>query len=357
MIERAGAGRPHRGSSLLAVLVALVAVPACASSASRARGSADLLRVGFSPTLTQAPAQVALGTGILRRELAPVRVEATAFGSGKDAAIALSAGAIDAMYVGPTPIAALRAQSVDVAIVSGVTAGGASLIVRRGEGIDGPADLHGRKIAVPGVGNTQDIALRTWMQRHGLVPLENGGDVSIAEVDIRKLLPLMRAGAVDAAWVPEPYPTYLVAKGVAEVLIDEATLWPPGELLTANLAVSGVYMDAHPEVVRRLVAANVEAIRFIQAQPDRAEQLARGALIAAGAPALDGRVLNVAWGKLTFTWDPLERSMVRVADDAYSVGVLEERPTDIAGLYRLDDLDAVLKDEGLPPTEPTRVTT
>ena len=93
------------------------------------------------------------------------------------------------MYVGPSPIAALRAQSTDVAIVSGVTAGGASLIVRSGEGIDGAADLHGRKIAVPGVGNTQDIALRTWMQRHGLVPLENGGDVSIAEVDIRKLLP------------------------------------------------------------------------------------------------------------------------------------------------------------------------
>ena len=44
-------------------------------------------------------------------------------------------------------------------------------------------------------------------------------------------------------------------------------------------------MDAHPEVVRRLVAANVQAIRFMQAQPDRAEQLARGALIAAGAPA------------------------------------------------------------------------
>jgi NitT/TauT family transport system substrate-binding protein len=357
MTERAGVGRAHRGFSLLAVVLTLVALPACASSASRARGSADVLRIGFSPTLTQAPAQVALGTGILRRELAPVRVEATAFGSGKDAAIALSAGAIDAMYVGPSPIAALRAQSTDVAIVSGVTAGGASLVVRRGEGIDGPTDLHDRKIAVPGVGNTQDIALRTWMRRHGLVPLEHGGDVSIAEVDIRKLLPLMRAGAVDAAWVPEPYPTYLVAKGVGEVLVDEATLWPPGELLTANLAVSGIYMDAHPQVVRRLVAANVEAIRFIQAQPARAQQLARGALTATGAPALAPGILSAAWEKLTFTWDPLERSMARVADDAYSVGVLEERPADIAGLYRLDDLDAVLKDRGLPPTEPARVTT
>ncbi len=354
---RAGVGRRHRGSSLLAVVLALVAVPACASSASRARGSADVLRLGFSPTLTQAPAQVALETGILRRELSPVRVEATAFDSGKDAAIALSAGAIDAMYVGPSPIAALRVQSTDVAVVSGVTAGGASLVVRRGEGIDDPADLHGRKVAVPGVGNTQDIALRTWMRRHGLVPLENGGDVSIAEVDIRKLLPLMRAGAVDAAWVPEPYPTYLVARGVAEVLVDEATLWPPGEFLTANLAVSGIYMDAHPQVVRRLVAANVEAIRFIRAQPARAEQLARRALIAAGAPALGSGVLAAAWGKLTFTWDPLERSMARVADDAYLAGVLEERPVDIAGLYRLDDLDAVLKDEGLPPTEPAKVTT
>jgi NitT/TauT family transport system substrate-binding protein len=323
----------------------------CASSAARARGSADVLRLGVFPTLTHAPAHVGIGSGIFRDDLAPTTVEVHVFSSGTEAGVALLAGSIDASYIGPWPTASLYLRSGEVAVVSGVTVGGASFVVRRGAGIDGPEDLHGTHIAVPNVGNSQDIALRTWLHQHGLRATDEGGDVSITEVGPSQLLGLFRAGRLDGAWVPEPYPTYLIANRVADLFVDEATLWPQGRFLTTDLVVSTIYMDAHPDVVDRLVRANVDAIRFTLENPEAAQQIAERQLVESGAPAMSPAVIARAWSKLTFTWQPVPDAMVRVTEDAYAIGVLPERPESMLGIYRLDALNSVLKDEGLPPVE------
>jgi NitT/TauT family transport system substrate-binding protein len=336
----------------LVTLLLLVAGVGGSCRGSQAAGSGDVLRLAFVPTLAQAPALVGIGGGRLGEALAPTRVEATAFDSGKDAAIAMVAGSIDAAYIGPWPTAAMYVRSEgNVAVVSGATAGGASLVVRRGAGIEAPADLHGRRVAVPGVSNTQDIALRSWLADHGLSTQDEGGDVAVVEVGNPELLELFRAGELDVAWVPEPYPTYLVAEGAADVLVDEASLWPDGEFLTTNLVVSHPYLVAHPEVIRRLVGANVDTIRSMQAEPARAQQIARRELAERGAPSLERDVLAGAWDRLSFTWDPLPASMARVADDAYGLGFLDERPSGLAALYRLDALRAVLNDRSLAPIE------
>ena len=204
---------------------------------------------------------------------------------------------------------------------------------------------------MPNVGNTQDIALRTWLHGNGLEATDEGGDVAITEADGSQLLQLFRADRLDGAWVPEPYPTYLVAKGAGEVLVDESDLWPPGGFLTASLVVSTIYMDAHPEVVRKLVEANVAAIRFAQASPLRAQAIAERRLVWAGAPPMDASVLAAAWAKLTFTWEPMPAAIEQVAEDAHALGVLEEDPGRVLGIYRLDPLNSVLDDEGLPPVE------
>jgi len=333
------------------VLCCALLAPACASSDARARGSADVLRLGIFPTLTHAPAHVGLGTGIFARELAPTRVEVHTFNSGTEAGVALLAGSIDASYMGPWPATSLYLQSGKVAVVSGVTVGGASFVVRQGAGIEAPDDLHGKRIAVPNIGNTQDIALRTWLHEQGLKATDEGGDVSITEADSPQLLQLFRADRVDGAWVPEPYPTYLIDEGVADPFVDEADLWPPGGFLTATLVVSTIYMDAHPDIVQRLVSANVAAIRFAQAQPLRAQAIAERRLVWAGAPPMDAAVIAEAWARLTFTWEPVPAAMRRIAEDAHALGVLEEPPEQVAGIYRLDPLNAVLDDDDLPRVE------
>ena len=328
---------------LLVVAITALIASACASSATRSRGEEGVLRLGIFPNLTHAPGYVALEQGIFEEVLDPTRVEVKYFNSGSDAGTALLSGSIDATYIGPGPATSLYLQSEGgVAIVSGVTAGGATFVVRKDAGIDSPEDLAGKRIAVPGIGNTQDVALRTWLHEHGLRARDEGGDVSVAAVDNPELVGLFRAGHLDGAWEPEPYPSLLVAEGLAEPFVNEAELWPNGDFVTTVLLVNSTYMEANLDVVADLVRANVEAIELFQEDPETAKAAAQAGLVKAGAPSLDQAVVDTAWDNLTFTWDPVAPSLIQGAANAHAVGYLETEPINMSNLFRLDQLNDVL---------------
>lgn len=334
---------------LLAVVAVALVASACASSETRSRGEEGVLRLGIFPNLTHAPGYVALEEGIFEDVLGSTGVDVTYFNSGSDAGAAIQSGSIDATYIGPGPATALYLQPDSrVAIVSGVTAGGASFVVRKGAGIDSPDDLAGKRIAVPGVGNTQDVALRTWLHEQGLKANDEGGEVSVAAVDNPELVGLFEAGQVDGAWEPEPYPSLLIAEGLAEPFVDEADLWPNGEFVTTVLLVNTTYMEANPDVVSNLVEANVQAIQAIEDDPEAAKAAAQAGLINAGAPSLDQAVVDTAWDKLTFTWDPVAQSLIQGAANAYSLGYLDAEPIDMSALFRLEPLNDVLTGLDVP---------
>ena len=68
------------------------------------------------------------------------------------------------------------------------------------------------------------------------------------------------------------------------------------------------------------------------------------------SPPLTGPLFVL--GYLEFiAWEPVPDAMDQVAHDAYEVGVLDEDPGSVRGIYRLDPLNRVLDDEGLPPVE------
>lgn len=327
-------------------LVTLIA-SGCQGTEGRSQGSEDVLRLGIFPNLTHAPGLVAVASGILEETLAPTTVDLKVFNSGKEAQTAILAGSLDATYIGPGPTATIYLKSKKVAVISGAVANGASFVVRKGAGITKPADLHGKKIAVPGIGNTQDIALRTWLADHGLKPREEDGDVGIVAVDNPQLPQTFRSGDVDAAWEPEPWPSLLIDQGLATEFVNETELWPDGEFVTTNLIASTTYMDAHPDVIAKLVEANVEAIQLMAEDPAEAKRLANEQLEEVGAATLPPDVLDTAWDALEFTWDPLADSLEQTAENAHGLGVLEEDPAGLTGLYRLNDLNAVLRDLGL----------
>ena len=335
------------GLSLVALLAA-----ACSSSAQRSEGSDDVLRLGIFPNLTHAPGYVALEEGFLEETLSGVDVQVTYFNSGSDAGAAIVSGSIDATYIGPGPATSLYLESNGgVAVVSGVTSGGASFVVRKGAGISSPSDLVDKKIAVPGFGNTQDVALRTWLREQGLEANDAGGQVDVLEVDNPELVALFEAGHLDGAWEPEPYPSLLVAEGVAEPFLDEAELWPDGDFTTTVLLVNTTFMDAQPDVVAGLVEANVMAVEMIEEEPAAAKAAAQAGLVTSGAPSLDQAVVDEAWSKLTFTFDPIVPSLAQGAANAYALGFLDQQPTELSGLFRLDALNEVLGDLQIPVIE------
>jgi NitT/TauT family transport system substrate-binding protein len=306
------------------------------------------LRLGYFPNITHATALVGVESGIFEEHLGDnVTLQTSTFNAGGQAIEALFADAIDASYIGPNPAINGFAQSDGEAlrIVSGATSGGAFLVVK--PEITSAADLKGKKIASPALGNTQDVALRAWLKEQGLSADESGGgDVSILPQENSATLEAFVAGDIDGAWVPEPWATRLIQEGGATVLVDERDLWPDGKYVTTQLIVATKFLDAHPDVVKQLLEGQVAANDFVNANPAEAQTLANDQIEKITQKRVKDEVLTAAWKNLTFTNDPVASSLTTSAESAVAIGLLD--PVDLEGIYSLDLLNEVLEAAGEP---------
>ena len=141
-----------------------------------------VVRVGAFPNITHPQAMVGKNNGWFDKAMGPqVKVEWKSFNAGPSAIEALFAGAIDMTYIGPNPAISgyVRSNGEALRIVAGAASGGASLVVRNDSGIQKPEDFHGKRVASPQMGNTQDVALRSWLKAHGMKTTDKGGDVQV----------------------------------------------------------------------------------------------------------------------------------------------------------------------------------
>lgn len=350
---RVYAGRFVRaGQVSLLLLMALVLVSGCAANtASSAAGTA--LRLGFFPNLNHAPGLVGDANGTFDRALAPLgaTVESTLFNAGPDVVTALFSDQLDIAYIGPNPTVNAFVQSKGRAInvIAGAASGGAALVVK--PGIRRPADLKGKTLATPQLGNTQDVALRYWLKQQGLSSNpDGGGDVNIKPQANSEGLTAFGAGQIDGAWVPEPFVSEYVKKG-AKVLVDEASQWPGGQFVTTNVVVRKEFLEEHPTMVEAFLAAHVAEIAALDANPTKAQADTIAAIKSLTGKAPKPDVVASAWSQLTFTSDPLQRTLLASAQHAIDVGLLDKERFDRAGdpnkLYDLALLNRVLKARGM----------
>ena len=331
-----------------AVLVGLSLIPACGGSGD----STPTVRLGYFANVTHAPALVGVVEGWFAEELGDdATLRLLTFNAGPDAVTALFSESLDMTFIGPNPAINAYAQSDGEAIriIAGSTSGGAALVVR--PGIAGPADLVGARIATPQLGNTQDVALRAWLLEQGLTAdLEGGGDVSVIPQENAQTLETFRSGAIDGAWVPEPWATRLVLEGGGVVFLDERDLWPQGEFVTTHLIVRTTFLEEHPDLVLAVLRALVRSIDFIDAAPDAAMVDVNTAIEQITTRALPPETMAAAWDNLTFTVDPIADSLYVSADHAVNVGLLQ--PVDLDDIYALDLLNQVLAELGRDPVQP-----
>src|SRR6202049_3425384 len=213
--------------------------------------SPTAVRVGYFPNITHAQALIGKATGKFDQALAPgAKVEWKAFNAGPSAIEALFAGALDLAYVGPNPAISgyIRSQGAALRVIAGATSGGAALVVREGSGIQKPEDFHGKRVATPQLGNTQDVALRAWLHAHNLQTREKGGDVQVIPISNADQLTLFLKGQIDAAWAPEPWAARLVHEGDGRIFLDERDLWPDHQFVVTNVIVNPKFLKEHPDV-------------------------------------------------------------------------------------------------------------
>jgi NitT/TauT family transport system substrate-binding protein len=334
--------------ALATITGAALLLPTGALASGAPKQGAVTLHLGYFPNVTHASAIVGVEGGIFQQKLGDnVKLDTSTFNAGPQVIEALNSGALDASYIGPNPAINAYAQSGGEAIriVSGATSGGAFLVVK--PDIKSAKDLEGKKVASPQLGNTQDVALRTWLKKKGLkTDTAGGGDVSILPQDNAQTLDLFKQGDIDGAWVPEPWATRLVQEGGGKVLVDERTLWPKGRYVTTQLIVRTDFLKDHPDAVKRLLEGQVAANNLIKTDPQRAQQLVGQGIDRATGKPLAADVIAASFQNLAFTNDPIASSLRKSAKDAEAVGLL--KAVNLKGIYDLKLLNQVLKQEGEP---------
>ena len=341
----------RRALPILSVAAAAL-LAACSSSSHSSSSQAAqtttpvTLHLGYFPNLTHATAMIGLEKGYFAQALGKnVTIETHTFNAGGDAVTALLSGSIDVSFVGPSPTvnAFVQSHGEAVRVISGATSGGALLVVK--QSINTPQDLRGKKIADPQLGNTQDVSLRWYLKGLGFnVDTHGGGDVSVLPQDNATTLQAFEQGAIDGAWVPEPWASRLVVEGGGKILVDERDLWPNRQFVTTDLVAGTQFLHDHPKRIKALLEGLYQANQYLNQNPSDAQSITNSAVAKISGKALKSGVVSAAWPHMTFTLDPLASSLKTAAAHAVAVGLLKS--DDLTGLYDLTLLNEVLTEHG-----------
>jgi NitT/TauT family transport system substrate-binding protein len=320
---------------------------AATPSASSTGTPAASLSLGYFANVTHSTPIVGVANGFYTAKLGSTKLTTQIFSAGPTEMTALLAGKLDAAYVGPSAALTAYIQSKGAAlkIIAGAETGGAELVVN--SSITTVADLKGKTIADPQLGNTQDVALRYWLKQQGYTTtLQGGGDVTIEPEANATTLTLFEEGKIQGAWVPEPWASRLVVEGGAHVLVDEKTLWPGGQFATTNLVVNTAFLNAHPQTVAELLQGQIAANAWIEANPAQAQTVINAQLVKLTGKALKASEITRSWAEETVTNDPIAASLQTELNHAVSDGLLQNSPID--GIYDLTPLNQALTAAGDP---------
>ena len=313
--------------------------------------AAESIRVGYFPNITHSQAIIGMENSSFKKALGEnVEIRGTIFNAGPSVIEAMFAGELDLAYIGPNPAinGYVKSKGQALRIVAGATSGGAGLVIRKDLCLGSPGEFRGRKIASPQLGNTQDVALRAWLRTNGIKIGEQGGEARVIPINNPGQLTLFLKREIDAAWTVEPWVSRLIREGNGALFLDERTLWPKGEFVTAHVIVSASFLRKHRGLVKKWISTHVELTQWIKAHPDEAMEIINSQLKKIMGKRLPDDVLKDAFGRLSVTYDPIAGSLFQSAQSAFREGFLGKTPPDLSGIYDLSVLNEVLKEKGLP---------
>ncbi len=309
-----------------------------------------VLRVGFFPNVTHAQAIVGLARGDFQRHLGEdVKIRTKLFNAGPSVIEGMFAGSIDLAYLGPSPVVNgyIRSNGEVIRVIGGATSGGVSFVLREGVEINTPKDLEGKTLASPMIGNTQDISLRIYLKRAGLETAERGGKVKVLPVRPSDIIRLFLKKQIHGAWVPEPWSARLVHETGGKIFLDEMDLWPhTGGFASTLIVATAEVLREQQGLIEKWLRAHIEVTQWIKSHPKEAKEIINSEIKRITTRPLPQAVLDDAFGRVEFTYDPFVESIQTFANYGYELGYYKKM-LDLTGLYNLDPLNKVLTEGGL----------
>jgi NitT/TauT family transport system substrate-binding protein len=310
---------------LLTSLLAIVTLAACGKQEPAANAQ-PTIRFGHFPNITHVQALVAhqlsrQGKGWYEQRLG-AKIDWFIYNAGPSATEAIFARALDVTYIGPSPVlnAYAKSKGTELRVLAGAANGGSALVVRPAANIKSAADLKGKKIATPQLGNTQDVQLRAYLADNGFKITQTGGDAFILPTQNADQLALFQKGELDAAWTVEPWTTRLELEAGATVLVDDR------ETNVTLLASSAAFAKDHADLAKKLVAANQELTQWITDHPAEAKALIKAELTELTKIAPKDKLIDKALSRIVLTDKASRASLDKMVISAQKAGFLKEIP-------------------------------
>lgn len=130
-----------------------------------------------------------------------------------------------------------------------------SLVARAGLKIDGPADLRGKKVGVPGYNSMLHVVFQKWLIDKGIQPVQ----VPMVEAVFPQMGDLLKGGTLDAVVVLEPFRGRIVGSNIGFKVSDfvpdvqdniMAAMWmTKGDWANSNRAALQAYREAYLEAI------------------------------------------------------------------------------------------------------------
>jgi len=337
------------GGIIIAVIIISLTTHYDVRSIHSEKTSSDVLRIGYFANINHAQAVIGIGNGDFQNGLGDVKVESQVFDAGPSAIEALVANRIDVAYVGPNPAinGYLKSDGQGLKIISGVSSGGAVFVIRNDSAINDMHDFGGKKFASPQLGNTQDVALRSYLLKNGYKTTENGGNVTILPAKTSDIVTMMSKKDIDGAWVPEPWGAILVKQANGKIFLDERDLWPNGKFATALIVARTDYLNSHTDVIQKLLEAHVKETIWIKNNKDESIKIFNDQIQKITGKTIPNDIISEALSRMEMTYDPVKSSVDKSANDAYNLGFLGDTKPDLSNIFDLTILNKVLQEQNL----------
>jgi len=139
------------------------------------------------------------------------------------------------------------------------------IVARTGSGIQGPADLVGKRVGVVGLRAFHEIMVQRWLAENGI----DASKVRFAEVAFPLGPDLLKAGQVDAVVSVDPFFKRMIDTGIGYVVGDFMGTVPDGTLIDFYMS-SAEWAKDNLAAARGFHDALAEAADFIAKDPDSA---------------------------------------------------------------------------------------
>lgn len=332
-------------TNLIMLVIALFISTGCSQKQAEKN---DVIRVAHFPNISHAQALVGRAEGQFEKAFGKaVHIEWKEFNAGPSELEAFLAGEVDIGYIGPGPaINGFVKSGGELQIIAGASSGGAIFISRKDLIISDLKQLSGKKLAVPQIGNTQDLTLRKILQENNLQDVTKGGTVEILQAKNPDIKTLLDKGDIDAAFVPEPWGARLIKEVNANVILDYDEVMRDGNYSTAVVIVRKDFLQEQPVLVEKFLKTHVELTDYISKNLEQEKQVVNKEIHKITKKSLDNDVLDASFSRLKVTYNPEIDSINDFINLSLQLKYLKEKP-DISELVNLEILNKVLKEKAL----------